>query len=91
MKIYKWDVLVLSLCLSARSCLRKYQFPHLIISAERGVIDGVRLDGNSRIIDSDRGRSLVHRRPYVAELPGDKITHRRKWYEAILEIRYREV
>lgn len=65
-----------------------YQFPHLIVAAETGVISGVRLDDNSRIIDSDRERSLIHLRPYVAELPCDKITHRRKWYEAILEVRY---
>jgi len=65
-----------------------YLFPHLIIAAETGVISGVRLDDNSKIIDSDRERSLIHLLPYVSELPSDKITHRRKWYEAILEIRY---
>ncbi len=65
-----------------------YQFPHLIISAEKGFIQGVRLNDNSKIIDSDWERSLVHLRPYVAELPDYKITHRRAWYEAILEIRY---
>ncbi len=65
-----------------------YQFPHLIVAAETGVIKGVRLDDNSKIIDSDRERSLIHLRPHVAELPCDKITHRRRWYEAILEVRY---
>ncbi len=37
-----------------------YQFPHLIIAAETGIISGVRLDDNSKIIDSDKERSLIH-------------------------------
>ena len=65
-----------------------YQFPHLIVAAETGVIQGVKLDSNSKITDSDKERSLIHLRPHVAELPCDKITHRRRWYEAILEVRY---
>ncbi len=65
-----------------------YQFPHLIVAAEMGVIRGVKLDDNSKIIDSDRERSLIHLRPYTANLPCSKITNRRMWYEAILEIRY---
>lgn len=66
-----------------------YQFPHVLISARQGRIEGVLCnDEKISVIDANKERSLVRMRPYTHDTPLRRDTHRRAYYEAILEIKY---
>lgn len=66
-----------------------YAFPHVVVYAKMGAIEGTKASGNGTlIIDSDKERCLVLVRPCTFDFAAVRITRRPVYYEAILEIMY---
>ena len=70
-----------------------YQWPHVVVYAKQGSIEGVKAEGKgigggSAIIDADNSRSLVKIQSFQSESVNSNKVGGPKFYEAILEVKY---